>query len=179
MDPKRQLRKKYWTWTLGWTSAVYVTLYPVRPVCEFLKKTVPFDLGVNIFLVACLSGIVILFFRKYKVTDFPGYVLLLIVLSGYVYGLTTITYPEEKIHFVEYGILAYLVFRALRLDHGAWTAYAGAFALTAALGWADEGIQHLLPNRYYQTSDVALNAVSGLLGLILVYAFQRTGSQRS
>lgn len=163
-------------WALGWTLAIYITLYPVRTVCEFLKRTLPFDFWVNIFLATCLSGIVILFFRKYKVTDFRGYVLLLIAVSGYLYGLAKIPHPEEKIHFLEYGILAYLVFRALRLDHGAWAAYAGALALTAALGWADEGIQHLLPNRYYQTSDVVLNAVSGLLGLLLVYVFQRTRS---
>lgn len=163
-------------WALGWTLAIYITLYPVRPVCEFLKRAIPFDLWVNIFLAVCLSGILMLFFRKYKVTDFPGYVLLLIAVSGYFYGLATISHPEEKIHFIEYGILAYLVFRALRLDHGAWAAYAGAFALTAALGWVDEGIQHLLPNRYYQISDVVLNAVSGLLGLLLVYVFQRTRS---
>ena len=163
-------------WALGWTLAIYITLYPVRPACEFLKRTIPFDFWVNIFLVACLSGIAILFFRKYKMTDFTGYVLLLIVLSGYLCGLMTIPHPEEKIHLIEYGFLAYLIFRVLRLDHGAWAAYAGAFALTAALGWGDEGIQHLLPNRYYQSSDVVLNAVSGLLGLMLVYAFQRTGS---
>jgi len=163
-------------WVLGWTLAIYITLYPVRPVCEFLKRTIPFDLWVNIFLAACLSGIAILFFRKYKVTDFRGYVLLLITVSGYFYGLATISHPEEKIHFIEYGFLAYLIFRALRLDHGAGAAYVGALALTAALGWVDEGIQHLLPNRYYQTSDVVLNAVSGLLGLLLVYVFQRTRS---
>ena len=176
MDPKRPLRKKYWAWATGWTLAIYATLYLVRPICEFFKETIPFDLWVNIFLAACLSGIAAIFFRKYKMTDGSGYVLLLLAISGYAYGLVTIPYPEEKIHFIEYGILAYLIFRALRLDHGAWAAYAGAFALTAALGWGDEGLQHLLPNRYYQTSDVVLNAVSGLLGLMLVYVFQRTGS---
>ena len=168
MDPKRQLRRKYWAWAIGWTLAIYATLSVVRPVCEFLKKVIPFGLWVNIFFAVCLCGITILFFRKYKMTDGFGYVLLLLILSGYAYGLATIPHPEEKIHFIEYGILAYLVFRALRLDHGAGAAYAGALALTAALGWVDEGIQHLLPNRYYQTSDVALNAVSGLLGLLLV-----------
>ncbi|MBI3616750.1 MAG: VanZ family protein [Candidatus Omnitrophica bacterium] len=171
MDPKRQLRRKYWVWALGWTLTIYATLYLVRPVCEFLKKTVPFDLAVNIVFAACLSVTMVIFFRKYKMTDGFGYVLLLLILSGYAYGLATIPHPEEKIHFIEYGILAYLVFRALRLDHGAWAAYVGALALTAALGWVDEGIQHLLPKRYYQTSDVVLNAVSGLLGLLLVYVF--------
>src|SRR3989344_7541905 len=176
MDPKRPLRKKYWAWATGWTLAIYATLYPVRPVCEFLKKIIPFDLWVNILIFGCLSVIAGFFPRKYKMTNGFGYVLLLLAISGYAYGLVTIPYPEEKIHFIEYGILAYLIFRALQLDQGARAAYAGAFALTAALGWGDEGIQHLLPNRYYQTSDVVLNAVSGLLGLILVYVFQRTGS---
>ena len=61
MDPKRPLRRKYWVWALGWTLAIYITLYPVRPVCEFLKRTIPFELWINIFLAACLSGIAILF----------------------------------------------------------------------------------------------------------------------
>ena len=64
MDPKRQLRKKYWVWAAGWTLAIYATLYLVRPICEFFKETIPFDLWVNIFLAACLSGIAAIFFRK-------------------------------------------------------------------------------------------------------------------
>ena len=95
----------------------------------------------------------------------------LITVSGYLYGLATIPHPEEKIHFIEYGILAYLVFRRC----GSIMARGGlrrGFDDGAGLG--DEGIQHLLPNRYYQTSDIVLNAVSGLLGLLLVYTFQRT-----
>jgi hypothetical protein len=40
--------------------------------------------------------------------------------------------------------------------------------LTATAGWLDEGIQYLLPNRWYDLADVALNAASGALGAGLV-----------
>jgi VanZ family protein len=98
-----------------------------------------------------------------------------LVLIGlcYAYGLATIAYPEEKIHFIEYGILAFLIYRAMRLSLARPGAYIGAFFLTGISGWVDEGIQHLLPNRYYQLEDVLLNAVSGALGLALLFLFER------
>jgi len=40
--------------------------------------------------------------------------------------------------------------------------------LTAAVGWIDEGVQHLLPNRVYDLRDVALNAAAGLLAISIV-----------
>jgi VanZ family protein len=91
------------------------------------------------------------------------------ILSAYIYGMVTIQYPEEKIHFIEYGILAYLVFRPIHMDIQKPAAYGYAFILITIFGWIDEGIQHLLPNRYYQTEDVILNSISGGLGLLWIF----------
>ena len=95
------------------------------------------------------------------------------VLLSYAYGLAAVQHPEEKIHFVEYGFLAYLVHKAIHIDVQRLPAYGYAFLLTSAFGWIDEGIQFLLPNRYYQIEDVILNALSGALGLVLVFVYQR------
>ena len=103
-----------------------------------------------------------------------GTVLLLILLgSAYGYGMMIMKIPEEKIHFLEYGFLAFLICRALRLDWGDLKSYSGAFFLTFLLGWLDEGIQAILPNRYYQLSDVGLNGISAGLGLLLTFALSR------
>ena len=83
--------------------------------------------------------------------------------------------PEEALHFVQYGLVGGFVFAALgerrrHLAPGAPLARPGVAAvvavlLTAAAGWADEGIQYLLPNRYYDLRDVAFNAAAGALAV--------------
>jgi VanZ family protein len=37
--------------------------------------------------------------------------------------------------------------------------------VTALLGWLDEGIQAVLPNRVYDIRDVGVNALAGLLAI--------------
>ncbi len=207
---RQQLRVRYWAQAIGWVALIYSTLYSVRPLCEFLKKTTPFVQVVNVGLIVLLAGILtVLWRRRQRILQIHHYVLLILVISCYAYGLGSLTVPEEKIHFVEYGFLAYLIFRALRVDFPAgritsslndgspsqdeglrsglrpaglrsWTlrrtphVYVTAFLLTIFFGWIDECIQAIVPNRYYQTCDVLLNAVSGLLGLALVYIFELT-----
>ena len=39
-------------------------------------------------------------------------------------------------------------------------------ALTALAGWGDEGIQAVLPNRYYELRDVGLNVAAGVLVVV-------------
>ena len=41
-----------------------------------------------------------------------------------------------------------------------------AAVATALLGWVDEGIQWLLPNRVYDLVDVGLNAAFGLIAIV-------------
>jgi VanZ family protein len=87
----------------------------------------------------------------------------------------TLTGPEEAMHFVQYGLFAVLVYGALEerrrattdgpsswIRHPALT----AVAFTALAGWVDEGIQYLLPNRYYDLRDVAFNAGAGALAVV-------------
>ena len=41
----------------------------------------------------------------------------------------------------------------------------------AAAGWIDEGIQALLPSRFYDLRDVAFNAAAGLMALGAIAIF--------
>ena len=71
-----------------------------------------------------------------------------------VYGMTVLRMggsPEERTHLFEYGIVAVLIYQALGecSQNGRRVRAPAALALVAAalLGWLDEGIQALLPNR--------------------------------
>ena len=177
ITPER-LRRKHWSFVFALVALIYGTLYFVRPVCTFLQNTTPFALLVNILMYALLVILIVGLFVQGKINR-PLPLLLLVMIGGaYVYGLLIIPNPEEKLHFIEYGILAYLIFRAVELDFRRPLAFLYAFLLTAAFGWIDEGIQHLLPNRYYQNEDVLLNAAGGLLGLAVIYVF-RSGQAKA
>ena len=57
------------------------------------------------------------------------------------------------------------------------TAYAAAAGAGAAIGYGDELLQGILPGRYYDLRDVAMNALGAVLG-ILVLAAARAGGAR-
>jgi len=173
MRLSKNLRAHYWLHVFGFLGLIYSTLYIVRPICTFLKSVTPFPLLINTLCITLLIFTAIGIRMKVRITRWSSYFLLCVVLSAYLYGLVTIQYPEEKIHFIEYGFLAYLVFKAIRLDIRKPIAYGYAFLLTSIFGWIDEGIQYCLPNRYYQMEDVVLNSVSAALGLFLVFVIEQ------
>ena len=84
----------------------------------------------------------------------------------------------ERTHLPEYGIVACLAWRAIEpVLPGRFAPYAAAAALTAVIGYGDELLQRVVPGRYYDLRDVAMNALGGLLAL-LVLAAVRAGEAR-
>lgn len=106
------------------------------------------------------------------------------VAAAYTLTITRLfVAAEERTHLVEYGLVALIILEALeeRGRQGALVRSPGTVAIiaTAALGWVDEGIQHLLPNRIYDLRDVGFNALAGLMAvtarLTLAWARRKTG----
>jgi hypothetical protein len=71
--------------------------------------------------------------------------------------------PEEAIHFVQYGVLGLLVFRALAIGHACIVTYFSAAVICGLVGAIDEVIQWLVPGRYWSLRDIWLNFFSGAL----------------
>jgi hypothetical protein len=82
--------------------------------------------------------------------------------------------PVEQVHLLEYGLLGFLGLRAAR-DGGFPARWRLSFwgAAVPLAGLADELIQGLLPNRVFDWRDVAVNAVSGLLGMAVAASLPR------
>ena len=81
--------------------------------------------------------------------------------------------PQERVHLLEYGFLAFLVYKALRIDIRDERIYLFTSLLVMFFGLADECIQFLLPNRYFGIMDVLVNGVSGILGTMILCAQDR------
>ncbi len=87
--------------------------------------------------------------------------------------------PEERTHLFEYSLVAALVHEALleRRENGRFVPVPAILALIISilLGWLDEGIQSLLPNRVFDLIDIAFNslAVTMIIGARWILAFVR------
>lgn len=157
---------------------IYSSLYVARPIAEFLRDRNLLRLTVT--LVFASTGVLIAL-RLLIVR--PGWRLLATVGAiglGYLLLLTLIPMaPEEALHFLEYGLVAALFYLALRerlsrrsaveVDNESRLArlppLASAIALTAIVGWIDEAIQAVLPNRVYDLRDVAFNVAAAVVCL--------------
>jgi VanZ family protein len=87
-------------------------------------------------------------------------------------------FPAERLHLIEYGLLAFLVLKALLFDFSDAPSYGMAFAFAALFGLMDEGIQYILPNRNFEWRDVVTNVLASALGLLVVRLVTRPRSAR-
>lgn len=160
---------------------IYSSLYIARPVTNWLRDANLLRLAVAgaFLLAAAWVGLGLLRSR-------PGWrvwVALAGIVAGYVVLLSRFDLPEERLHFLEYGLVGGLLFTALlerqkstRGESGElssrraflWPAV-GAFVMTGLAGWIDEWIQAVLPNRFYDLRDVAMNAAGGALAVLSIW----------
>lgn len=85
---------------------------------------------------------------------------------------------RKSLHFIEYGLLAFLFYRAFRAGRApAWSLRTGLQAAAAAVayGFLDEYLQSFVPNRYGSAFDWLVDT-AGILTVIALIA--RAGRRR-
>ena len=170
MSREPLIRSWGWAWlALAYLTVVYATLPFARPIWRRIEPLIAhretfWFLAAGAALAAALALRV---WTAGPVRRAAGVVLLAAVLAAYVAllfffyrGRLTI----EKVHLIEYGVLAYLAFNATRV-----TRRGGAGAVVAALfvalaGAGDEGLQKLIPQRVFDPYDIVANWLGGALG---------------
>jgi VanZ family protein len=168
------LRKTFvpWLWVVFCTLSIFL----VVPLARTIQKFVSTRWGRSLFgygvltataLAFCLV-IYILVFRL-KVRSPSNYLWLAAVASLYVYfTLQLWRAPEEAVHFLEYGLLGFFLFRALSLTIRDKSIYPTAFLIGSLIGIFDEVLQWMMPGRYWDFRDAGLNALAtGLFQIAL------------
>ncbi len=169
--PVRSAReRRLWFGAGGLLAAIYASLYSVRPLANWLR-----DHGLLRVSIGALFLVVAAVVLRWCLARSPGRrEIAVLALFGVLYlgVLWPIRMPEERFHLLEYGLLAGLVYAALleRRRPGAgmrWSALPGLLAVLVSglAGWIDEGIQYLLPNRYYDRVDVWLNVLAAVMAV--------------
>lgn len=153
--------------------AIYATLGVVRTVTNFLRDRGILRVSVVTAFVIATAVILWLIFRDERRRSWRYVLSLMAVAWVYAAVIYPMQSPEEKIHFIQYGGVAALAHAS---TPPGWTK-AGRFIIcalfVAAAGWIDEGIQALLPSRFYDLRDVAFNAAAGLMALTAIAIFSR------
>jgi VanZ family protein len=160
-------RKNLWLSWL-WVALCVLTIFLVVPVARAITSYVETYWDVSLFGFSVLSAVILLFlvclyflWFRLKIHTFSNYIWLASVTAVYIYfTLKLWRRPEEAVHFLEYGLLGYLLFRALRHHIPDKTIYLAAFFIGVMVGIFDEALQWAIPRRYWDFRDIGLNALS-------------------
>lgn len=120
------------------------------------------------YVILLALGLCITEYLIVKQKGFQSFIWLVVLVSLYILGLNKIELAIERMHFIEYGLLSILMFRALRHNLKDKSIYLWSGIIVFCLGFLDEGIQYILPNRVYDSRDVIVNGLAGVLGLLLI-----------
>lgn len=163
---------KLWLWVFLCSTAIFFTIPLARSIQKFTSDTVGrefFTYSVLFVISAALSTLLYFLFFKLKIKSISQYIWLFFCGGSYVYfTLLLKENPEESVHLLEYGLLAFFVFRALNRRIRDWTVYSTAALMVSFIGTVDEFIQWMMPGRYWDYRDVGINAVAGSLFLLAV-----------
>jgi hypothetical protein len=166
--PPRESARVSWTYFVLGFAAILMTV----PVARTIQNWVAGHWGRHAFtviVIACVVAALAACAKHLARLEAPSSLargLWLLVIAG-IYGAWTLHLgqesPEEAVHFLEYGGLSLLAFRALSHRNRDQGIHIAAALLGALAGTCDEILQWLTPGRYWDFADVALNASSGAL----------------
>ena len=139
----------------------------VPSVWAFLERHVPWSpffpyLFCSLLFILCFRGLPK---RPFRILGF------FLILGIFLWSMSCLKRPVERIHFIEYGALTFFLFRFFRhLVKERWS-YGLSFAGGFLVGVADELLQGFLPNRVFDPRDIWVNAWAGGLGVISLTLF--------
>ncbi|MCO4763639.1 MAG: VanZ family protein [Myxococcales bacterium] len=153
-------------WALAFVVvATYSTLSVVRTLSLALRDAGLLRIAIAAaFALVGLAVVVVL--RRAHTRVQPRVALILaLVAAVYLVVMWPMTQPEERAHFLQYGLIAGLALASGPRNWSFKRRWVAALLFTAAAGWIDEGIQWLLPTRYYDLRDVGFNCLAGAMAL--------------
>ena len=158
--------RRLWLSLLAVLVVIYSTMGPARELALSLRERNLLGLSSTAFLLV-VGGVIAVRWMKtrpgrHEIAAGLGVTAVILMASG----RTTIT---ERTHLFEYGLVAILIYQALRERRRSGRSVPVpavlAVVATALLGWLDEGIQSLIPGRVYDTDDIFVNSVSGIVAI--------------
>lgn len=168
-----------WLLAAGWTGLIFLTIPIARPIQALLERRIgPRNyVAVAVAIGACGAvAAVVRLFRAPRHGRLARWAWLVGLGLFSVWVLhRQLQSSIEAIHFVEYGILGFLLFRAWRHHVRDPLVYPVSGLGVALVAWLDEFLQWLAPGRFWDYRDIRLNLMAGFavlafIGLVVVPA---------
>jgi hypothetical protein len=162
-----------WLLVATWSLVIFATIPLARTIQRAVRETV----GEEAFLYVVLVAIVVTFLATFRhlrglgrISPVRGAWLLGVaaVYAGYAFTLRRA--PVEALHFLQYGVLGVLAFRALTHRMRDPGIYLAAALIGGIVGIIDEAIQWLTPRRVWDLRDIWFNFFAASLIQVAIAA---------
>lgn len=173
--------RRLWTWALVVVSTIYLTLGLAGALAGLLGdqglNAATFVLGGLLILSAIVTQSARRRLRRTELFVTLG------VAAIYVLVFTRLTSPVERSHLMEYGVVAILLYQALkeRASNGSHVPRPAlmAMGITAVVGAIDEFIQAPLPSRVFDPVDIGFNAAAAIIAIVASLAMEWAQRRRT
>jgi VanZ family protein len=173
LERPRESEALSWLAVALWSGLVFATV----PLARWIEAFVVSHFGRDLFLAGVLAAVVAAgaaaaaaLRRARSLATVRGLWLGGVVAAYAAASVALRANAEEAVHFVEYGVLGVLAFRALGHRLHDASIYVAAALVGGMVGLVDEAIQWLVPRRVWDLRDLALN-LGGASGVQLALAF--------
>jgi hypothetical protein len=161
----------------AWTAIIFAFIPLVRPIQRALLRavdpgwiTVAVLLAVGLALAAAVER---LRRRPRPVRAFDVAWLVAIAALAAWCAWALRGRPEEAIHLLQFGLLAVLLYRAMRPAEPDVAILVAAVLLGSLVGTVDEIIQWIVPARFWDLRDVAVNSGACVLAAAALWRLDR------
>mgnify|MGYP001825417952 FL=1 len=169
------LRRVFTPWLAValWITVIFTTIPFVRRLREGFVAYLPAELiayGVMAVGVASVFAAILVLYRHHaRVRSADILWLAAIAAILVLWTIRLMGQPEEAVHFLEYGVLGILLYRAFRVHIRDATVYVAAALAGLVIGTVDEIIQWLVPGRYWDFRDIVLNGGASILIQVAIW----------
>jgi hypothetical protein len=164
-------RERPWLLFGVYVSGVFATVPVARQVVLTLRNSNVLDAAVTGLYAVAVAVVVYHVLFDLRHSDWVAFVMVAGFISLIAALLLGLSVPEERVHFLQYGLMGLLARRAIARRAAerrrALLAIKGAAALTVCLGLADETFQGFVPGRVFDWRDVAMNVSGCAIALFL------------
>jgi hypothetical protein len=150
-----------WLYVALWSAAIFLTIPLARSIQQFVRRKWGSEwfgyLVIAIALILLIATIIYLIRRRLpSIFNYVWLVAVCAVVIKYTVVLMEKS-PEEAFHFVQYGLLGLLIFRASSHRIRDCSIYFTVTLIGGSIGIIDEVIQWITPKRYWDLYDIWLN----------------------
>jgi len=169
MSRRKNISSEYQAWTIValWVVVLFLTV-PVARILQTHMRSAFGDssFGYIVITIAAASALYLIF-HLYRQHTKPqvAQIIWIVICTGLIitYTIKLWANPIEAFHFIQYGVLAGLLFIALSWKHSNVLIYLLVILATSIVGIVDEGLQWLMPNRVWGLSDIGINCMAGII----------------